>query len=86
MLVCFNNRMASKAHNSGMWISLTAGTHRNGHHAGYGEAQSTRNSRFLELADVILSRPAPVKEKAADEPEFLRKIIFPRKSWQPDRR
>lgn len=86
MPACFNSHMAVKAHNSGMWIRLTAGPHRNGLHAGYGEGQSTRNSRFLELADVILSRPAPVKEKAPEEPEFLRKIIFPRKSWQPDRR
>jgi len=65
--VCFNNHMAAKAHNSGMWIRLTASPRRDGHHEGYGEGQSTRNSRFLELADVILSGPTAAKEKSRRE-------------------
>jgi hypothetical protein len=61
---CFNSCMASKAENPGMWVRLTPIRHGGGHHEGYGEAQSTRNSRFLQLADVILSNPTPVIGKA----------------------
>lgn len=78
--------MAAKAHNSGMWIRLTASPHRDGHHAGYGEGQSTRNSRFLELADVILSGPPAAKEKAVAKAVDSSKDGIPLKDWHPDRR
>jgi hypothetical protein len=62
---CFNNCMAARAENPGVWVRLTPIPHGGGHHEGYGEAHSTRNSRFLELADVILSHDVPVKKKPA---------------------
>lgn len=56
--------MADRAEIPGMWVRLTPVPQRGGHHSGFGEAQSTRNSRFLELADVMLSASAPPERKA----------------------
>jgi hypothetical protein len=80
----FNSHVAAKADNSGMWIRLTASPHRDGHHAGYGEGQSTRNSRFLELADVILSGPPAAKKKAVAKAVDSSKDGIPRKDWHPN--
>jgi hypothetical protein len=57
--------MAARAEIPGMWVRPTPIPHGGGHRLGYGEAHSTRNSRFLELADVILSASAPAEQRVA---------------------
>jgi hypothetical protein len=66
MLACSNQVMDTKPENAGMWINpksnFTGGTHS----SEYGEGQSTHNSRFLELADVVLSEVVLSKDKRAN--------------------
>jgi len=57
--------MSPKSENYPMWINPKSNL--KGGNRSYGEGQSTHNSRFLELADVVLSldKSAPKKAKAA---------------------
>lgn len=48
-----------------MWINPKSNMNSGRHSSWYGEGQSTHNSRFLELADVLLSLNDPKKAKAA---------------------
>jgi hypothetical protein len=59
--------MAPKSENYPMWINPKSNLKGGSRSSEYGEGQSTHNSRFLELADVVLSRDksAPKKAKAA---------------------
>ena len=66
MLACSNQAMAIKPKNPGMWINPKSNLTGGGHASEYGEGQSSHNSRFLELADVVLSKDKPAnKAKAA---------------------
>jgi hypothetical protein len=67
MLACSNQTMDTKPENPGMWINPKSNFTGVGHTSEYGEGQNTHNSRFLELADVVLSKdkPAITKAKAA---------------------
>jgi hypothetical protein len=66
MLVCSNQAMATKPENPGMWINPKSNLTGGGHSSEYGEGQNTHNTRFLELADVVLSKDKPAqKAKAA---------------------
>jgi hypothetical protein len=66
MLACSNQAMAIKRENPGMWINPKSNLSGGEHSLEYGEGQSTHNSRFLELADVVLSKDKPAnKAKAA---------------------
>jgi hypothetical protein len=56
--------MDSKRENPGMWINPKSNFTGGDHSSEYGEGQSTHNSRFLELADVVLSKDKPAKPKA----------------------
>jgi hypothetical protein len=56
--------MESKPENPGMWINPKSNFSGGDHLSEYGEGQSTHNSRFLELADVVLSKDKPAKPKA----------------------
>jgi hypothetical protein len=56
--------MESKPENPGMWINPKSNFNGGDHSSEYGEGQSTHNSRFLELADVVLSKDKPAKAKA----------------------
>jgi hypothetical protein len=59
--------MDTKTENPRMWINPKSNFTGGAHSDEYGEGQSTHNSRFLELADVVLSKdkPAPSKAEAA---------------------
>jgi hypothetical protein len=46
-----------------MWINPKSNFSCGDHLSEYGEGQSTHNSRFLELADVVLSKDQPAKVK-----------------------
>jgi hypothetical protein len=59
MAACSNQAMAIKPENPGMWINPKSNLSGGGHASEYGEGQSTHNSRFLELADVVLSKDKP---------------------------
>ncbi|MBZ5491325.1 MAG: hypothetical protein LAO76_10375 [Acidobacteriia bacterium] len=63
--VCSNQAMDTKTQNPQMWINPKSNFTGGAHAAEYGEGQSTHNSRFLELADVVLSKDKPAKAKAA---------------------
>ncbi len=63
--VCSNQTMDTKPENPGMWINPKSNFTGGGHSSEYGEGQNTHNSRFLELADVVLSKDKPAKAKAA---------------------
>jgi hypothetical protein len=56
MLVCSNQAMTPKSENPGMWINPKSNLTGGGHSSEYGEGQNTHNTRFLELADVVLSK------------------------------
>lgn len=56
--------MALKPENSGMWINPKSNLTGGGHSSDYGEGQNTHNSRFLELADVVLSKDKSVNKQA----------------------
>jgi len=56
--------MDTKPENPGMWINPKSNLNGGGHSSEYGEGQSTHNSRFLELADVVLSKDKPAIGKA----------------------
>jgi len=56
--------MEDKPENPEMWINPKSNFTGGDHSSEYGEGQSTHNSRFLELADVVLSKDKPVKAKA----------------------
>ena len=56
--------MDTKPENPGMWINPKSNLNGGGHTSEYGEGQSTHNSRFLELADVVLSKDKPAIGKA----------------------
>ena len=62
---CSNQVMATKPENPGMWINPKSNLTGGGHSSDYGEGYSTHNSRFLELADVVLSKDKPANTKAA---------------------
>jgi hypothetical protein len=47
-----------------MWINPKSNFTGEAHSFEYGEGQSTHNSRFLELADVVLSKDKSAKPKA----------------------
>lgn len=64
MLVCSNQVMDTKPENPGMWINPKSNLTGGGHSSDYGEGHSTHNSRFLELADVVLSKDKPANTKA----------------------
>jgi len=55
--------MESKRENPGMWINPKSNFTGGDHSSEYGEGQSTHNSRFLELADVVLSKDKQAKAK-----------------------
>ena len=55
--------MESKRENPGMWINPKSNFTGGDHSSEYGEGQSTHNSRFLELADVVLSKDKPARAK-----------------------
>lgn len=63
MRACFNQAMAINPENPGMWINPKSNLTGAGHSSEYGEGQSTHNSRFLELADVVLSKDRPANHK-----------------------
>ncbi len=65
MLACSNQVMDTKPENPGMWINPKSNLTGGGHSSEYGEGQSTHNSRFLELADVVLSKDKPGKKAKA---------------------
>jgi len=56
--------MALKPENPGMWINPKSNLSGGAHSSRYGEGQNTHNSRFLELADVVLSLNKPSDKKA----------------------
>jgi hypothetical protein len=56
--------MDSKRESPGMWINPKSNLAGGAHSSKYGEGKSTHNSRFLELADVVLSKDKPAKPKA----------------------
>jgi hypothetical protein len=57
--------MASKPDIYSMWINPRSNLHGgSGHPASYGEGQSTHNSRFLKLAEILMSLNAPERMKA----------------------
>ncbi len=58
------SNMESKSENPGMWINPKSNFTGGGRSSEYGEGQSTHNSRFLELADVVLSKDKSPKAKA----------------------
>ena len=58
------NDMESRPENPGMWINPKSNFTGGDHSSEYGEGQSTHNSRFLELANVVLSKDKPAKAKA----------------------
>jgi hypothetical protein len=60
--------MAAKSENPGMWINPKSNMHGGNHRTAYGEGQSTHNSRFLELADVVLSLNQPATKGAGNLP------------------
>lgn len=47
-----------------MWINPKSNLTGGEHSSEYGEGHSTHNSRFLELADVVLSKDKPDNKKA----------------------
>ncbi|HSK46286.1 MAG TPA: hypothetical protein VLA83_20620 [Candidatus Binatia bacterium] len=53
--------MDTKPVNGGMWINPKSNFTDDAPSSEYGEGQSTHNSRFLELADVVLSKDKPAK-------------------------
>jgi hypothetical protein len=59
--------MAPKPGNPEMWINPKSNLNGRLHSSRYGEGQNTHNSRFLELADVVLSldKSSTKKAKAA---------------------
>jgi len=59
--------MPLKSEKPGMWINPKSNLTGGNHSSSYGEGQNTHNSRYLELADVVLSlyKPANKKAKAA---------------------
>jgi hypothetical protein len=63
-LGCSNMKMPSKYENPEMWINPKSNMGRDAHSSSYGEGQNTHNSRFLELADVVLSLNKPANKKA----------------------
>lgn len=66
--------MAIKDENPGMWINPKSNLSGGEHSSEYGEGQSTHNSRFLELADVVLSKDKPAnKAKVAIASQDSRK-------------
>jgi hypothetical protein len=56
--------MAPKPEKPGMWINPKSNLNVGAHSSRYGEGQNTHNSRFLELADVVLSPNKPANKKA----------------------
>jgi hypothetical protein len=56
--------MDNKRESPGMWINPKSNLVGGVHSSKYGESKSTHNSRFLELADVVLSKDKPAKPKA----------------------
>jgi hypothetical protein len=56
--------MPPKSENPGMWINPKSNLNGGNHSSSYGEGQNTHNSRFLELADVVLSLNKPPDKKA----------------------
>ncbi|MGZ7082916.1 MAG: hypothetical protein ACXVIO_06950 [Candidatus Angelobacter sp.] len=56
-------KMPIKSENPGMWINPKSNLNGGRHSSTYGEGQNTHNSRFLELADVVLSLNEPAKRK-----------------------
>jgi hypothetical protein len=64
MVACSNQVMDTKPENPGMWINPKSNLTGGGHSSDYGEGYSTHNSRFLELADVVLSKDKPANTKA----------------------
>jgi hypothetical protein len=56
--------MAPKPENPGMWINPKSNLNGGEYSSDYGEGQNTHNSRFLELADVVLSKDKPANTKA----------------------
>lgn len=59
--------MAVKPEDPGMWINPKSNLRGISHRARYGEGQNSHNSRFLELADVVLSPKNPEQQKALAE-------------------
>jgi hypothetical protein len=57
--------MDTKRESPGMWINPKSNLTGGGHSSEYGEGQSTHNSRFLELADIVLSKDKPDKKAKA---------------------
>jgi hypothetical protein len=54
MRKCFNSTMEDNSDDSGMWINpISNFGGKSRPPASYGESQNTRNSRFLELAEVV---------------------------------
>ena len=47
-----------------MWINPKSNLSGGAHSSRYGEGQNTHNSRYLELADVVLSLNKPPDKKA----------------------
>jgi hypothetical protein len=47
-----------------MWINPKSNMNGGSHSSSYGEGQNTHNSRYLELADVVLSLYKPANKKA----------------------
>jgi hypothetical protein len=56
--------MSPKSENPGMWINPKSNLNGGNHSSSYGEGQNTHNSRFLELANVVLSLNKPADKKA----------------------
>lgn len=64
MAACSNHAVDTKPENPGMWINPKSNLNGGKHPSDYGEGQSTHNSRFLELADVVLSKDMPSNKQA----------------------
>ncbi|HEY5030064.1 MAG TPA: hypothetical protein VIK39_16780 [Candidatus Angelobacter sp.] len=56
--------MSTKSENPAMWINPKSNLNGGNHSSSYGEGQNTHNSRYLELADVVLSLYKPANKRA----------------------
>jgi hypothetical protein len=63
--------MAPKSEDSGMWINPKFSLHGGKHRTSYGEGQNTHNTRFLELAEVVLSLNPSTKKEMGQPPPGL---------------
>ena len=65
--MCSNQAMAPKSENPGMWINPKSNLTGGGHSSEYGEGKNTHNTRFLELADVVLSKDKSAQDKSTQK-------------------